>query len=464
MTIRDPLAAFIDAACVPLGGAGHGSGGLDGANAILAANPDLAGRSIHAAAILGDDEQVRRFLVSEPASATAAGGARGWDPLTHLCFSRYLRLDPARSDGFVRAATALLDAGASANTGWTAEDHQPQPERESVLYGAAGVAHHAGLTRLLLDRGADPNDGETPYHAPETYDNAALQILVDSGRLSVDSLATILLRKTDWHDYDGIRWLLARDIDPNVMTHWGKTALHNAILSDNHIAIVELLLDRGADPLAIATRPERGSPARGRRTAVQMAARRGRGDVLEACAGRGISIALQGLERLLAACARHDAAAVTAAAASDPQSVSALQLDGGRFLAAFAGNDNADGVRLLLDLGVPVDAPLADGEGYFDVAPNSLAIHVAAWRASHATVRRLIERGSPIDVPDGQGRTPLALAVRACVDSYWASRRSPESVRALLDGGASLNGIAVPSGYAEVDALLRTASSSRPSS
>jgi hypothetical protein len=28
------------------------------------------------------------------------------------------------------------------------------------------VAHNADLTRLLLERGADPNDNETPYHAP----------------------------------------------------------------------------------------------------------------------------------------------------------------------------------------------------------------------------------------------------------------------------------------------------------
>ena len=37
---------------------------------------------------------------------------------------------------------------------------------------AAGVAHHPGLTQLLLDRGADPNDDEVPYHVGESYDNA----------------------------------------------------------------------------------------------------------------------------------------------------------------------------------------------------------------------------------------------------------------------------------------------------
>jgi len=46
--------------------------------------------------------------------------------------------------------------------------------------------------------------------------------------------------------------------------------------------------------------------------------------------------------------------------------------------------------------------------------------------------------------------------VKACVDSYWTHRRTPEAVRALLAAGASVSGVAVPSGYAEVDELLRS--------
>jgi hypothetical protein len=69
----------------------------------------------------------------------------------------------------------------------------------------------------------------------------------------------------------------------------------------------------------------------------------------------------------------------------------------------------------------------------------------------------LIERGSPVDVPDPSGRTPLALAVRACVDSHWAERRSPDSVMALLVAGASAKDIPFPSGYNEVDVLLKAA-------
>jgi hypothetical protein len=186
---NDPRAAFIDASLW------HGS--LDRSNEILATYPEIAGTDIHTAAILGDDTAVLRFLELDPANATAKGGPRGWDALTHLCFSKYLRLDRSRSDGFVRAATALLDAGASANSGFFEGDHQPKPEWESVLYGAAGVAHHPEMTRLLLERGADPNDGEVAYHSPETLDNRALEILVESGKLTPVSIATMLIRKFD---------------------------------------------------------------------------------------------------------------------------------------------------------------------------------------------------------------------------------------------------------------------------
>lgn len=115
---------------------------------------------------------------------------------------------------------------------------------------------------------------------------------------------------------------------------------------------------------------------------------------------------------------------------------------------------HADG-RRLLDLGVDVKALHEEGDGYYDVARNSTALHNAAWRARHQAVKLLLERGASVKALDGQGRTPLALAVRACVDSYWTERRSPESVEALLDAGASVEGVPFPCGYAEVDELLR---------
>jgi ankyrin repeat protein len=443
----DPLSAFLVSACVPLD-AWHASGTLDRAREILAAHPEVAAANIYSAAVLGDEAAVRRFVERDPSSATTKGGTHSWDALTYLCFSRFLRLDASRSESFVRAARVLLDAGASANTGFFEQDHQPAPQFESAIYGAAGVAHHPELTRLLLEHGADPNDGETPYHVIETRDNRALMLLVESGKLTDDSVCTLLLRKHDWHDYDGIKWLLEHGANPNAMSGWKRTPFFQAVQRDNAIEIIALSLDHGADPTIGA--------GDGRSAAV-LAARRGRGDALDLFARRGIGIGLVGVDRLIAACARNDAEAIRVATAQEPHLVRELVAQGGPLIAEFSGNGNTDGVRQLLDLGVDVNARHAEGDGYFGVAKSSTALHSAAWRARHATVRLLIERGAQVDAQDANGRTALMLAVRACVDSYWSDWRKPDSVDTLLHAGASIANVPFPCGYAEVDDLLRKA-------
>jgi ankyrin repeat protein len=348
----------------------------------------------------------------------------------------------------VRAATALLDAGASAKTGFWNAEHQPEPEWESAMYGAAGVAHHPEITRLLLERGADPNDEETPYHAPEEYDNSALKVLVESEKLTAESLVTMLVRKADWHDYEGIQYLLGKGADPNRMTRWGYTALHQAVRRDNDAGNIEVMLDHGADPALLAGDGQ---------SAVVMAARRGRGDVLDLFDRRGVPLVLDGVNRLIAACASRDAELATATAVQNPSLAAELISQGGTLLAQFAGNGNTEGARLLLALGVDVNALYKEGDGYFGIARQSTALHVSAWRGWHRTVKFLIDQGASVNARDGNGRTAIALAVRACVDSYWTHRRAPDSVDSLLKAGAWPHEAPFPSGYQEVDDLLRAA-------
>lgn len=434
LPLNELRSAFIQAATW------HGT--LERAQAILAEHPELASSDIHTAAILGDDAAVGRFIAADPANATAKSAPYGGDALVYLCLSKYLRLDKSRSSNFLRAATALLDAGADPNTGfWTKGEHA---EFESALYGAAGVAHHTEMTRVLLERGADPNDDDAAYHSPEGYDNGPLKLMVETGKLTAENLAIMLLRKHDWHDYEGVKYLLEHGANPNFVSQRWWPPIYHAILRDNALAIIELSLDHRADP----------SLGKNGRSALALAARRGRGDVLAAFEQRGIPIELHGVERLIAACARNDSAAIRAIAEHEPHVVRELVAEGGTLLAEFAGTANTEGVRHLLDLGVDVQARY-QGDGYFDIAKDSMALHVAAWKAWHKTVKFLIERGAPVNVPDGKGRTPLALAIRACVDSYWTGRRSPESVEALLRAGASVKEIDFPSGYTEVDELLK---------
>jgi len=450
MSPIDPIAAFIEAAIW------HGT--LEAAEAILAAHPEITHGSIHVAAILGDDGAVCRFISDDRQNATKKEAPYDGDALVYLCLSKYLRLDPERSAGFLRAVTALLDAGADPNSGFWSKDEYH--EWETALYGAAGVAHHADLTRLLLERGADANDNETFYHAPETYDNAAVKVLVESGKMRSDLVAGMLLRKADWHDYEGIKYLLEHGADPNLMTMWGYTALHQALRRDNALRNIELMLEHGADPAIETAAQVRAAfmpqlDANRRRSGFVIAARRGRGDVLEAMERRGIAMEFTGVDRLIAACARNDRAAARTIAEREPQLVHELLAAGGRLLAEFASTNNDEGVRMLLDLRVPVNE-LYDGDPYFGIPKDSTALHVAAWKAWPKTVKLLIERGAAVNAQDAKGQTPLMLAVRACVDSYWTNRRSPESVEALLRAGATVDGIAIPCGYDEVDKLLQS--------
>jgi ankyrin repeat protein len=450
-SLSDPVTAFIEVACAPRHSS-HGSGTLEHAEIILSRYPHVATSNIYTSAILADEPSVRSFLSRDPNSATATGGPYGWDALTHLCFSRYLRLDHQRSDAFVATARVLLDAGASANAGWyeTIDHPNPRPLWESAIYGAAGVARHPGLTRLLLERGADPNDEETPYHVPEGYDNTVMKVLLESGKLNPVSLTTMLLRKTDWHDEQGLRLVLERGADPNAITRWGDNALHHALRRDNSVKMIELLLEHAADPALETTHDGKSATA--------MAAHRGRGDVLALFAQRGVARSLHGVDRLLAAGAMGDREVIGTLIAQDPHLANAVVAHGGTLLAAFAGNGNVAGLRCLLDLGVSASALYREGDGYFDIATDSTALHVAAWRAWPDAVKELINRGAPVNALDGKGRTALFLAVKACVDSYWTARRSPDSVQALLRAGATTAGIELPSGYDAVDKLLRQSS------
>ena len=356
----------------------------------------------------------------------------------------------ARSDGFVPRGDGACSTPAPARTpGGCETNHQPQPEWESVLYGAAGVARNAELTRLLLDRGADPNDEETPYHAPETYDNEALKVLVESGKLNDDSLAIMLLRKADWHDLDGIRYLLECGADPNRLTRWHLTALHQALRRDNALEIIEVLLDT------------RGRPERSR--TVGMAGHRPRspreedGETCSICSSdEAFRSSFRAPMRLIAACARNDGATVCSIAGREPELVREVLAEGGTLLAEFAGNGNTDGIRHFLDLGVDVAALYREGDRYFDIAQGQhgpscrgLACPARDCAGSSSTAGRR----STSWMAKGERHWPSPFVPAWTRTGRLGARPSRSRrcfVRARRQAASNL-----PSGYAEVDELLR---------
>lgn len=437
-----PIDPFLRATVTPR--TGTRSAARDRAMALLTSLPAGAEQDLHMAVALGDAETVRRVLAADPGAAARTGGPFHWDPLTQLAFSVFLDAPDRPDRDHLAAARALLEAGADPDTGFHDPKAEPESSYRSVLYAAAAIARHEGLTQLLLAHGADPNDDEVAYHVPEGYDNETMHAVVESGRCTPETLATMLLRKCDWHDVRGVRWLLDHGTDVTRETRWTPSILQHALSRDNDLEVLQLLLDAGADPLHAVDGV----------SGIAAAARLGRGDLLDAMARRGVPLALDGGDALLAACARGHAPAVRRIADLQPAALDEVHAMAGQVLVRFAGNGNSTGLRLLLEIGLPVDARDQDGYAYHDIAPMSTALHVAAWRGHPPAVRALLAGGADPNAKDSDDRTPLMLAVKACVDSFWTDRRTPESVEALLRAGASAAGVPLPCGYDRVDALF----------
>ena len=126
--------------------------------------------------------------------------------------------------------------------------------RFSALYGAIGHANNMELGRWLLEHSADPNDGESLYHATELGHHVGLRMLLEHGANPRGTNA--MLRAMDFHDHTAVELLLqhgarADDFDG---THvggeapWVVPALHQAARRMSDKRMVDLLLDNGADP------------------------------------------------------------------------------------------------------------------------------------------------------------------------------------------------------------------------
>ena len=171
----------VEAAAVPEGErvkafleSGWAWGDWPRAQALLALHPEMAEADLNAACVLGSEDEVARRLSRQPELAQARGGPLSWPPLLYVCWSTFLARDPGRSDRLLSTARLLLEHGADPNCFWRNAEYDSD---ETALYGACGVSNHAGMTELLLDAGANPNDGEALYHACEHFDTACLDLL-----------------------------------------------------------------------------------------------------------------------------------------------------------------------------------------------------------------------------------------------------------------------------------------------
>jgi len=234
------------------------------AEALLAEFPDTAG-----------DRWVQ--LVTGRAwdgDANAPGGPLHRAPLLHACFSVF---------DTTALAIDLLARGADPNATFTNE-YGEMP----ALYGAAGVRHDPELTRALLEAGANPDDGESAYHATEAPDPACLALVLEYGSTPEP---IVLAHALDEHRPEHVRLLLAAGTDP-------RELLPHAVRRGRAPELLRLLVAHGADLEHRGGETWRGDVPL--RTAYQHAVLRGRADSARALAELGARTDVADADRAVA--------------------------------------------------------------------------------------------------------------------------------------------------------------------
>jgi ankyrin repeat protein len=405
---------------------------------LLDAEPWLAKLNLCTAAVAGDAAAARSFLEEDPSLAIRNGGPNDWQPLLYLCFSRLQRVRRFPSDGFVEIAAMLLEHGADPNVFFLPEGDEDPDHRQTPLYGAAGIANNAPLTKLLIDAGADPNDGTSPkclggetlYHVAEFEDTECLRLVLECGPRPV-GVQYCFGRALDHDNPDAARLYLEHGADPNYQREENvQSPFQKAIQSGRTIETIRLMIDHGAD--INAKDPDGLSPYR---TAV----RHGLNEVAELLREHGASNEdISPVEEWLGGCLSGDEDAIGKALESDPnvertaREQYTLMLD----YAAVRGNSQA--VRRFLDAGIDIRSEDC-GE----------TLHGPCWFGHLETAKVLINRGAPLESVNSYGGTPLGAAIYgsiACHDPNGGPSMKlvnevvhgdyPGIVEALLEAGA----------------------------
>jgi ankyrin repeat protein len=251
------------------------------------------------------------------------------------------------------------------------------------------------VVKLLLEHGADPDDGASLLRSTWARDTACLELLLDHGATVRGTGA--LLSAISEHSADKVRVLLERgDLRP------ADPELRDSLLRAGDPEMVRLLIDHGAD---LEARDEHG------RTPYMRAARFRNPTTMNLLAAAGASTELDPAVEYLGAVVRGELERAAQIRAQDPDLE--LTSDDQEDLPRWASAGETEIVARLLDAGVPIDAPGLQG---------GTALHYAGHWGRASTVELLLARGADVhllagDVPG------TALAWTA-----WGSGHLPGSL------------------------------------
>jgi ankyrin repeat protein len=359
------------------------------AEALLSAQPEIE-RDPWAGLVLGRGWE---------GDANLPGGPRAWAPLLYVCHSVFADVGLARD---------LLERGADPNASFTNEYGEM-----SALYGAAGVVHDPELTRVLLEAGANPDDGESLYHSVEAEDPGCLRTLLEHGAATRGTNA--LAHALDYDRVDPVRMLLEAGADPNE-----GALLAHAVRRGRGPEFLELLTEHGAELDARGGETWRGDVAL--RTAYEHAVLRGRDDDAELLARLGASTELDPADAVVAAVARGENPDKPLPDVLDPDQQEVL------VLGALDGS-----------LKTVVDRLGLSFSGVVGGSPEGTLLHHAAWIGNAEVVRKLLDLGADATAHSpAEYSTPLAWAALASAYHELPGRDYVAVAEALLANGAEI--------------------------
>ena len=385
---------------------------------LLAETPDLANGMFGLQCALYNRAAVAEMLAADPKAATRKYGPRS--AILHLAFSKYIHAVPEREADMMSIARMLVEAGADVNDSYSGSPNADEPL--SALYGAIGHADNMVLGQWLLDQGANPNDGESLYHACELSHREGLRMLLAAG---ADPKGTnALLRAMDFHDIGMVKMLLEAGADADefnadpmrVEEVYVLPAMHQAARRMCSGQMANLLLKAGSDPSATLQGV----------SAYALARAYGNTTVADAIVRAGGSAVLSEQEAILAVAAEGDA---QEGVFVDPAELSPLLRGMVRELVSMP--DTMAHIKRLIALGLEYDR----GDDHEDVTP----VQIAGWEGLPEMMAYFISLRPDLSHINGHGGTLLSTIVHG--SENCPARENREHVacaRMVLEHGVAL--------------------------
>ncbi|MBE1162873.1 ankyrin repeat domain-containing protein [Dyella acidiphila] len=385
------------------------------AQRLLHAHPDLLTGDPVLACAVGDTAAVQAAMAADPQWVTQGRADNAMTPLLSASFSALVAL-PAYAPGIRACVKLLLAAGADPNVAWM--DPLLPNDPLSALYGAAGRNHDVDIARMLLQAGANPNDGESLYHATEDADTTLVAMLLQAGARV--SGCNALFRALDGELPDTLRLLLAHGGDANEAGPHGAPLLH-AIHRRRSPEIIGMLLDAGADP---AVCDKHGM------SAYRLAHRLGLTAVAQRLLQAGAVADDKPVDTFLNACARADRAKVKALLIANPGLIGKLSARALRMLPELASTGCDEAVRVMVEAGWPIAVRGGDIDGS--------ALNWAVFRGNAPLAAFLLAHGAHYDEPHGYNDNVYGTLCFAAIAETTPGGDWLACAKALIEAGSPI--------------------------